>query len=47
MTDLDDVPTYHGVGFFGENIFDLSHRSDLDREELAALYPEIAGDLDV
>lgn len=37
---MTDIPTYHGVGFFGEGLYGGSFDPPSD-EELKEMYPEI------
>jgi hypothetical protein len=42
------LPTYHGVGAFGESLFTESiPKQDLSEEELRELYPEVTERLDI
>jgi len=42
------LPTYHGVGAFGESLFTESiPREDVSEEELRQLYPEVTERLDI
>jgi len=36
----EELPDYHGVGFFGEDVFDLEASESMSADELRERYPE-------